>query len=100
MLNDVRQVGKFKLLLLVAEKLPNVGGNVEKSDAVRRPAANVLLAGDAEIGAVDFLVAQLQARGDKPSGTDPKLQKAERDLATFNAAESQPFAVGVVAMAR
>ena len=80
MLNDVRQVGKFKLLLLVAEKLPNVGGNVEKSDAVRRPAANVLLAGDAEIGAVDFLVAQLQARGDKPSGTDPKLQNGSRSI--------------------
>jgi spermidine synthase len=31
---------------------------------------------------------------------DPKLQEAERDLATFNAAESQPFVVGVVAMAR
>jgi hypothetical protein len=30
---------------------------------------------------------------------DRKLQIAERDLATFNAAESQPFAVGVVAMA-
>jgi spermidine synthase len=30
---------------------------------------------------------------------DPRLRNAERDLATFNAAESQPFAVGVVAMA-
>jgi hypothetical protein len=30
MLNDVGQVDKFKLLLLVAEKLPNFAGNVGK----------------------------------------------------------------------
>ena len=74
MLNDVRQADKLQLLLLVAEKLPNVAGNVEKGDAVWRPTPEVLLAGDAEICAVVFLVSQLQACGGKPSCTDPELR--------------------------
>lgn len=80
MFNDVRQVYELELLLFVTEELSDVAGDVEKSHAIRRPSPNIVLVGDAEIGTVNFLVTQLQACGDKPPVTNPKLENWRRSI--------------------
>ena len=80
MFNDVGHVDEVELLLLVAEKLPDVAGEVEKNDAVGRPVAHVLFMSNPEIGAGDFRVAQPYARGNEPSAAETNVEDESRSI--------------------